>query len=268
MNQAIGFQITLVLVGMMMSGSCGAQDQKTGTGEPASKSEVPAIGPELDSRRAAFNKVAPEAVKRVYAEGIDEVAASGLVKRAKSEGDRAPAFALPNANGETVRLAELLERGPVVLVWYRGGWCPYCNIQLLGYRRALDEFTKRGATLVAISPQTPDNSLDTKEKNDLAFPVLSDVGNAVARQYGVVFTLPSEVASIYREKFDLRAYNGDDSNTLPLAATYVIDTEGTIRYAFLDPDYRKRAEPADVLAALDRLAGRGAVEAEDDNGGK
>jgi peroxiredoxin len=179
----------------------------------------------------------------------------GIVEEAVNVGDRAPDFTLPDATGEQVSLSTLLEKGPVVLVWYRGGWCPYCNMHLRAMQEALDAFGDHGATMVAVSPELPGRSLRTVGKNELAFPVLTDAGNRVAREYGLVFTLTDAVAERYRESFDMTAWYGNDANELPLAATYVIDRGGVVRYAFLDADYRNRAEPGDVLDALETLEG-------------
>ncbi|MBQ0788918.1 MAG: AhpC/TSA family protein, partial [Oceanihabitans sp.] len=154
---------------------------------------------------------------------------------------------------KSVSLYNELENGPIVLTWYRGGWCPYCNITLHYLQEKLPEFQKAGATLIALTPELPDNSLSTSEKNKLEFTVLSDVGNTIGKEYGVVFTLTNEVASMYEAGFGLSEKNGDNSNQLPLAATYVIDTNGIIQYAFLDADYRERAEATAILTALNKL---------------
>jgi len=150
-----------------------------------------------------------------------------------------------------VRLADLLERGPVVLTFYRGAWCPYCNLTLRAYQAALPAITALGATLVAVSPQTPDNSLTTVEKKELTFPVLSDAANVVARQYGLVVSLSEDVRPLYTAIGSaLPAYNGDQSWELPMAGTFVIARDGTARLAFVDPDYTHRLEPAEIVAAL------------------
>lgn len=168
-------------------------------------------------------------------------------------GDKAPNFTLPDAKGQQVSLASLLEQGPVVLTWYRGGWCPYCNRQLSEYQSSLADMRAMKAQLVAISPQTPDNSLSTVEKNNLEFAVLSDQGNQTAGRYGLAYTLPPELVERYKGQLDLSKYNGDDTNRLPLTATYVIDKQGVIRYAFVNEDYANRAKVADILAALKQL---------------
>ena len=205
----------------------------------------------LDQRKNEFSLKADERKKRVYSEGIQAVSASGILDQAKKMGDQAVDFELENALGDPVRLSDYLEKGPVILTWYRGGWCPYCNLTLRHMQKALPGFRTQGANLIALTPELPDKSLSTAQKHELEFEVLSDVGNQVARQYGIVFKLTDEVAEIYQQSFDILEYNGDDSQELPLAATYIINPRGKIVYAFLDADYRNRAEPTDILNALE-----------------
>lgn len=207
----------------------------------------------LDVQRKASATKFTEEKNRIYAEGLKSIEDSGVLNKALNVGDKAPDFTLKNALNELVSLYGELKKGPVVLTWYRGGWCPYCNITLHYLQEKLPEFKTAGATLMAITPELPDNSLNTAEKHNLEFTVLSDVGNGIAKEYGVVFKLTNEVAAIYQEAFGLHEVNGDDSNELPLAATYVIDTDGVVQYAFLDADYRKRAEVSEVLAVLNKL---------------
>lgn len=204
----------------------------------------------LNQRREDFTAKAPEEVKKAYEKGVEAVANSGVLDLAKKVGDTAPDFALQNALGNTIKLSDYLQKGAVVLTWYRGGWCPYCNMTLHRLQSELPNFKALGANLIALTPELPDKSLTTKEKHDLQFEVLSDVGNTVAKDYGIVFKLTPEVAAIYHKSFDMHSYNGDDSDELPLAATYIINQEGKITYAFLDTDYRNRAEPSEVLGAL------------------
>jgi peroxiredoxin/YHS domain-containing protein len=211
---------------------------------------------QLDALKKKFNESAPADRVKVYEDGIRQVAASGALENALKVGAKAPDFSLADASGKSTRLADLLKDGPVVLTWYRGGWCPYCNLQLRAYQHALPKFTAAGARLVALSPELPDNSLTTKEKEGLQFAVLSDKGNAVARQYGVAYRLPDELIAAFKGRLDLPRLNGDDSWELPLAATYLIGQDGTIAYAFIDADYRKRAEPAALLEALEKLRRR------------
>src|SRR4051794_36818263 len=170
---------------------------------------------------------------------------------ASAVGDAAPDSELPDARGGSVTLAGLRSDGPVVLVFYRGAWCPYCNLQLRAFQAALADIHAAGATLVAISPQTPDNSLTLAEQAELAFPVLSDVGNAVARRYGLVYALGADDRELHTGiGIDLSAFNDDDSWELPAPAAFVIDADGTIRYASVAGDYRWRVGPDEALAAL------------------
>ncbi len=205
---------------------------------------------QLDAKKQAFSEKADDEKKLVYAKGIDAVANSGILESALQEGDLAPNFILTNAVGEKVSLYDELKNGPVVLTWYRGGWCPYCNLTLKQLQLELPNFKNHGASLIALTPELPDSSLKTHEKNNLEFEVLSDVGNSVAKEYGIVFTLIDEVAVRYNDGFGLHAYNGDSSNELPLAASYVINEDAQIVYAFLDADYRNRAEPSEITSVL------------------
>ena len=207
----------------------------------------------LDEVRQASAAKFTDEKKQIYADGISSVANSGVLDSALKVGDKAPNFTLKNALNEAVTLYDQLKNGPVVLTWYRGGWCPYCNITLHALQEKLPDFKNEGATLLALTPELPDNSLSTSEKNNLEFTVLSDLGNTIGKEYGVVYTLTDDVAKIYNAGFGLNEQNGDTSNELPLAATYVIDTKGIITYAFLDADYTARAEPLEILSALRKL---------------
>lgn len=207
----------------------------------------------LDAKRSEGAAKFSDEKKKIYADGITSVANSGVLDSALKVGDKAHNFTLKNALNESVSLYDELKNGPVILTWYRGGWCPYCNITLHALQEKLPEFKQEGATLLALTPELPDNSLSTSEKNNLEFTVLSDLGNTIGKEYGVVFTLTDDVATIYNAGFGLNNVNGDTSNELPLAATYVIDINGIIKYAFLDADYTKRAEPNEILSVLKKI---------------
>lgn len=209
---------------------------------------------QLRELQDAFSKQAPEEVLRVMKKQADLLAHSGIAEQSLGVGAKAPAFELPNADGAIVRLDELLRLGPVILCFYRGGWCPYCNLELRALQQTLPEFERLGATLVAVSPATPDNSLISTEKHSLQFPVVSDRGNRVARQFGLVFTLSQELRTIYKQfGIEIPKHNGDEKYQLPIPATYLIDRDRIIRFAFVHTDYTQRAEPADLVAALRRL---------------
>jgi len=204
-------------------------------------------------KKNAFEASAPEEKLVIYAEGIAAVKNSGIYEKAKKVGDKAPNFTLKNALGKEVALADYLKKGPVVLTWYRGGWCPYCNLTLQRLQEELPNFNAAGANLLALTPEVPDKSMSTKEKHDLQFEVLSDVQNKIGKEYGIIYKLTDAVAESYQKSFGLHEFNGDESNELPLAATYVIDTNGIIRYAFLDAEYRNRAEPSEIIEVLNKL---------------
>ncbi len=180
--------------------------------------------------------------------------ADGVGAAAPAVGTSAPGFALPDIRGASRALADLLAAGPVVLVFYRGAWCPYCNLQLHAFQAALGEIEATGATLVAVSPQRPDNSLSFAEKEGLGFIVLSDRLNTVARTYGLVFRQPDTSTSTQKDLgVDIAEVNGDDSYELPAAATFVIDTDAVIRFRSVSADYRWRVGPEEVLTALRTL---------------
>ncbi|MEE4417812.1 peroxiredoxin-like family protein [Streptomyces bugieae] len=186
--------------------------------------------------------------------GARELAATGMAGRAVGVGAQAPRFTLPSATGREVTLDSLLADGPVVLTFYRGAWCPYCNLALRALQQHHDAIAACGARLVAISPQIPDESLSLIEKEQLAFEVLSDDGSEVAKAFGIAFDLSEELGDLYDQLgFDLQRVNSSNARTLPLPATYVIDRTGVIRWAFVSTDYTVRAEPSDIVSALNSL---------------
>jgi len=202
----------------------------------------------------AKTRMPPGLIDEIEA-SIDDVRRSGIESRALKAGDLAPQFTLPNAVGRPVALAELLRNGPLVLSFYRGVWCPYCNLELKAYQRLLGDLRAAGADFVAISPQTPDNSLTTLEKNALAFEVLSDRGNQVAALFGVAYPTPQVVRrTTAMFGADIDAINGVTNSDLPVSATYVIDRDRRIVLADVDADFRRRMEPSEALIAVQRLA--------------
>lgn len=216
---------------------------------------LPSMRAQLDARRQLSAQKLPAETRAVMDAAAADLAASGLAENALNVGDAVPDFTLPDANDQVVRLADRLADGPVVLAFYRGGWCPYCNIELCTLARCQPIFASLGGQLIAISPERPEHARETKLTNELPFTVLSDVGNVVARQFGLVFALPEKLRSIYADfGINLPARNGDDSFELPVPATYVIDRRGIIRYAFVDTDYTRRAEVTDILNALQQLS--------------
>ncbi len=209
---------------------------------------------ELDALRAEFVRSAPPGRAELYDAEVEELQRVFPIEKAMKVGDHAPDFTLPNPSGRPLSLAGLLRSGPAVVTFYRGGWCPYCNLQLRAYQQVLSEITALGAKLVAISPQLPDGSMTTAEMNRLSFDVLSDDGNRVARSFGLVYSLPQELrAALTSNNKALPGINGDDSWELPLPATYVIAPGGKIVLAEIELDYRERLEPDAIVAALRAL---------------
>lgn len=208
----------------------------------------------LDERRAASRESKDDATLAAMDGDVEGVAASALVDEALPVGERFPSFTLPNATGGSTSLDGLLADGPVAVTFYRGGWCPYCNLALAGLQARLDDIRDAGGRLVAISPTTPDASLSTAEKHELQFTVLSDVGNVLAREVGLVHRLTPAVKQLYDGwGFETDVVNGGHGDELPLPATFVLGRDATVAWRFVDPDYTKRAEPDDIVASLRAL---------------
>src|SRR6266851_173356 len=190
---------------------------------------------ELATFRAEFERTAPSGRAALYSAKIEELRGRFWLEDALAVGDEAPDFTLPDSRGRQVSLAAVLRAGPAVVTFYRGGWCPYCNIQLRAYQRALPEIAALKGRLIAISPQVPDGSLSTAEKNKLEFDVLSDAGNGVARSFGLVYALPEELREAMRSNGKpLPGLNGDESWELPLPAAYVIAPGGRVALACVE----------------------------------
>jgi peroxiredoxin len=194
---------------------------------------------------------APSELLNGFATAASELDAVDFASRAPQVGGVAPDITLSDQDGEEVRLSALLHQGPVVLIFYRGEWCPYCNLQLRTFQARLDEIVDAGGQLVAVSPQTPDHSVSMATKNELGFPVLSDIGGHVIEQYGLRYEVDGETRKLYETvRNDLAEYNGEGGWILPAVATFVIGADGAVRYANVSGDWRERAEPDDVIAEL------------------
>ena len=193
----------------------------------------------------------PADILTVMDQATLDLRATGIENNTVKTNDIAPEFSLKNHNDVAISLNKSLKDSLLILSFYRGGWCPYCNMELNALQQFLPEIEKVGAKLVAISPEVPDHSLSTHEKNELAFDILYDQGNKVAKKYGLVFKLPEVLRPIY-DKFglDIPDHNGDDTFELPMPATYIINQQGKIIYHFVDSDYTKRAEPSELVEIL------------------
>ena len=206
---------------------------------------------DIDQYKVGFVEKVPTDIQDVMAQATQTLSESGIVEKAPKVGDKLKEFTLLNSSNEKVSLSELTAKGSVIVTFYRGGWCPYCNLELAAYQGLLPEIAAAGATLVAITPELPDESLSTVEKNALKFQVLTDVNAAYARELNLVFSLAEELRPIYLSfGIDIEKHNGTGQFGLPLAATFVIDQSATIVSAFVDADYTKRQEPSEVVKAL------------------
>jgi peroxiredoxin len=210
----------------------------------------------LDAMRTAKEegRIFPPDVVAVMHKSTAELVASGQAERALKAGDLSPNFVLPDANGSVVSSQDLLTQGALVLTFYRGVWCPYCNLDLQAIEEVAPRIRALGATLAAVSQQTAPNSRKSQTDNKLSFPILNDRGGETAAAFGIRFRLQDDLIELYKHlKVDLSTINGEPSWTLPMPARYVIRPDGVIAYAEVNPDYTRRPEPEELLPVLERL---------------
>ena len=210
---------------------------------------------QLDGFKAQFKTMAPEGAFEAFTRSTQELIDSGQAERALKAGDAVPDFTLTDADRNEVSLKGLLAAGPVVLTFYRGVWCPYCNIELKALEEVAEDIRSRGATLIAISMQGAADSRKSQKDNGLSFPVLTDKNGELAEKFGIRWTLQDYVIPVH-DGFGvhLPRIHGDGQWNLPMPARYIVDTDGTIAYAEVNPDYTRRPEPADLFPVLDKLA--------------
>ncbi len=209
---------------------------------------------QIEQKNEELLEIVPTEKFNQFGAYISELVSQNLAQNSIKAGDVIPTCAtLTNINGKDETLGEILS-APTVITFYRGSWCPYCNLELRAYQNILPQIKQKGAKLVAISPELPDGSLTHKEQLELEFDVYSDVNNEFARKLGLVFKLDDKIKALQKELgMDVDATNGNTTGELPFAATFVVDKCGKITYAFVDENYTKRAEPADILAELDKI---------------
>lgn len=223
-------------------------------------------------RRELIARYVPAEIQAIHAKAVEELKQAGIVERALKAGDPAPEFELPDQNGKLVRSAELVERGPLVVCFIRGRWCPFCVGQMEAMNAIVPELEELGASLVAISPQTVHQSFLMADQHKLEFPLLNDQGNKVARKFSLVYRVPDYQQEVYRRAFtNLPFINGDESWELPIPGTYIVGVKSAaestqpsscpdvdsqvaaqVLYAFANPDYTERPEPIDLLTRISR----------------
>jgi peroxiredoxin len=209
------------------------------------------LGDRISEFKAKMAQQAPPKVVATLGAELRKLADSGIAAGALAVGGIAPTFTLPDARGRPTSLMSFSNRHSVVVTFYRGGWCPFCDLQLRSYERILPEIHKMGAELIAISPQTPDFAFADIEDKQLTFPVLTDEGNRVAREYGLVYSLSEPLRELQKGFGNaIPKFNGDDSWELPMPGTFVLDRNRIVVLAHVDPDYTNRLEPAALLHAL------------------
>ncbi|MGY5352891.1 peroxiredoxin-like family protein [Wenyingzhuangia sp. IMCC45533] len=193
----------------------------------------------------------PTEVYAVMSQATKDLLEAELSKKAPKTGETLKEFSLPNAKGNSVNLKDILAKGNAVVSFYRGGWCPYCNLELKALNDILPQLKELNTTLVAITPETPDNSLSTSEKNELEFEILSDIDNQYAKELNLVFQMPEKLREIYHS-FNLHVdkHNGNENYELPMPATFIVDNSGEILYAFVPEDYTERLDPETILEVL------------------
>jgi peroxiredoxin len=211
------------------------------------------LADQLQMMKAASKSKLPPEVAKVMSDATEKLKQSHIAEKTLKVGQTMPAFSLPDTKGKKVSLKDYLKNGPVIISFYRGSWCPYCNAQLNNFQQHLADFKAKGATLVAITPEKPDLTTVTAESKKIEFPILTDENNKFAKKIGLVFGLGPELKAVY-EKFgiDLEKSQGNKEWNLPMPATYVVSKQGKIVYAFVDVDYTQRASAEDVMAALEK----------------
>ena len=209
---------------------------------------------EINEMKQSMVTQIPESVLAMMSDATASLAQSGLVEQALKVGDAMPDFDLPEVGGRHIQLTDLLKNSPVVINFYRGGWCPYCNLEMQALQQALPGIEQAGGTLISIAPELPEHAGETREKGNLTFPLLHDRDNALARKLGLVFALPDILRPVY-EGFgiDLQESQGNDRFELPVPATYIVRPDGVVAFAFVDADYTSRMEPARIVEILKTL---------------
>lgn len=212
------------------------------------------LADELKVRQKAVETGRDQTQVNIMRTSTEQLIKQGIDQSALRVDDEIPLFDLLNVHGQSIAIADLLKQGPIVLTFYRGSWCPYCNLELRAYQRSLADIKKQGGQVVAVSPELPDSSLSNAEKMSLEFEVLSDIGNKVAYQFGLVFTMPDDLIEVYKQLgSDITGYTGDDSWQLPIPATYLVTPNRRIIFSYINIDYLQRANLQEIIEVLATL---------------
>lgn len=209
------------------------------------------LAKQIEQLNQELSSQLPQEIMEAFGKSIDDLKTKGIDKKSIQIGDKMPEFSLPNAVGNRISSGEILRNGKIILAFYRGSWCPYCNLELRFLQENLSGIKDKNAVLIAISPQSPDHSLTMVEKNNLEFEVLTDVNNDFAKKLGIVFQLQDFVLPYYKNLgIDLLAFNKSDENTLPVPAVFVVDENNVVVYKFLDVNYMSRIDVEELIQAL------------------
>ncbi|MDN5422440.1 MAG: AhpC/TSA family protein [Chryseobacterium sp.] len=209
------------------------------------------LAQQIDKLNHTLSSQLPIEVLQAFQKSIEELKTSNLEKNSLKIGDKMPEFSLPNTVGQMISSREILKKEKMILTFYRGNWCPYCNLELRSLQENLSLIKNKNSFLAAVSPQTLHYSKTTVEENDLGFDVLTDAGNAFAKKLGIVFQLPDFLLPYYESLgIDLTEFNGNEDNMLPIPAVFVVDRNGYIIFRFLDVNYMNRLDIEELIKVL------------------
>jgi peroxiredoxin len=224
--------------------------------ESSPKTDLRSLREIFAERKELIAKYVRAETQAIHARAVAELKQQRIAPNILPVGSKIPEFQLPDHDGKTIASSDLLAKGRLVLCFIRGRWCPFCVAQMEAMNLVVPEIEQAGATIAAISPQTVKQSYFMRDQHKLRFPLLSDAGNKVARQFGVTYRIPDEQRAVYQRAFvNLPFVNGDDSWELPIPATYIIDRDGTVLYAWANEDYSERPEPAEIVDFLTHRSG-------------
>lgn len=242
-------KITISILLCFFISSCTKNNQ-----EPLPTKTRTSLADALKKTAEESSKKMSPSMKATVKRATSELIESNILSKALKKGDMLPEFTLTDFKHGSISSKKLLEKGPIIITFYRGGWCPYCNLQLRDLQLHLKSIKKAGAQLVAISPEKPDSTAKTIEKNKLDFYVLSDANGAVSKKFGLIFTMNDDLIELYKKfGINLEENNNSDKWELPLAATYIVNQSGQIEYSFVNADYTKRAETTELVKIIKSL---------------